>query len=57
MRSVRSGPKKLSKRRSQAAWKLLLGVMLPSFCVGGIPSRLGGDAGHACGCAQSAGMG
>ena len=34
MRSVRSGPKKLSKRRSQAAWKLLLGVMLPSFCVG-----------------------
>jgi len=34
MRSVRSGPKKYSQRRSQAAWKLLLGVMLPSVCVG-----------------------
>ena len=34
MRSVRSGPRKLSRRRSQAAWKLLLGVMLPSVCVG-----------------------
>ncbi|HNN42992.1 MAG TPA: hypothetical protein PKL10_11925, partial [Nitrospira sp.] len=34
MRSVRSGPRKLNKHRSQAAWKLLLGVMLPSVCVG-----------------------
>ena len=34
MRSVRSGPKKVSQRRAQAAWKLLLGVMLPSVCVG-----------------------
>src|SRR6187397_2048729 len=34
MRSVRSGPRKNGHGRSQAAWKYLLGVMLPSMCVG-----------------------
>ena len=34
MRSVRSGPKKYSQRRSQAAWKYLLGAMLPTVCIG-----------------------
>ena len=34
MRSVRSGPKKYSQRRSRAAWKYLLGAMLPTVCIG-----------------------
>ena len=34
MRSVRSGPKKYSQRRSRAAWKYVLGAMLPTVCIG-----------------------
>jgi hypothetical protein len=34
MRSVRSGPKKFSQRRSRAAWKYVLGAMLPTVCIG-----------------------
>ena len=34
MRSVRSGPKKYSRRRSRAAWKYVLGAMLPTVCIG-----------------------